>query len=171
MKRRALFAALFLAACRESSVPVAAAGPAPALRHHDVKFAQLPAPFATKSAGNPPVVVAQPAGAQLHLPPGFKVSVYASELDDPRTMLLAPNGDVLLAEPGADKILVLRDANHDGVAEQRFVFASGLYEPFGLAIQGQWLYVGNSNAVVRLPYTPGQTQATAKPQHLVSLPE
>ena len=172
MNHRALLAALFLVACRESTVPLAvAASQGQALRHYDIKFEQLPAPFATRSAGNPPTVGQQPAGAQLYLPPGFKVSVFASGLDDPRTMLLAPNGDVLVAEPGADKVLVLRDVNHDGVAEQRFTFADGLYEPFGLAIQGQWLYIGNSNSVVRVPYTAGQTQATAKPQKLVSLPQ
>src|SRR5207244_12877730 len=164
---------LLVAACRESAQPPAAAA-APnlsALRHYDIRFAQLPAPFATPSAGNPPTVVAQPADAQLHLPAGFKISLFATGLDDPRTMLLTPNGDVLVAEPGAGKITLLRDANHDGVAEKKFNFINGLDEPFGLAFHGPWLYVGNNDSVVRLPYAAGQTSSSAaKPQRLASLP-
>jgi glucose/arabinose dehydrogenase len=168
MRHRALLTALLLIACRESesAQPPAAASAPPAgsvLRHYDIRFEQLPAPFATQSAGNPPMMAERPEGAQLHLPPGFKISVYAEGLSDPRTMLLAPNGDVLVAEPGAGQITLLRGT-------QKFTFASGLNEPFGLAFNGPWLYVGCTNAVVRLPYRAGQTAATAKPQHLVSLP-
>src|SRR5829696_7971292 len=110
MRHRALLIALLLIACRESAQPPAAAS-APndaVLRHHEIRFEQLPAPFATQSSGNPPVVEAQPKGAQLHLPPGFNISLFALGLDDPRTMLLAPNGDVLVAEPSAGRITLLR---------------------------------------------------------------
>jgi glucose/arabinose dehydrogenase len=155
---------IFLAALLATT----AAGPA--LRHYDIRYEQLPAPFATQSSGNPPVVVAQPAGAPLHLPVGFRISVFASGLDDPRTMLQASNGDILCAEPGGGKITVLRDANRDGVAEQKFTFLGGLDEPFGLAFNGPWLYVGNVNGVVRLPYTAGQTSSKDKPQPIKSLP-
>src|SRR5205085_859328 len=109
-------------------------------------------------------------GAQLHLPPGFKMSLFASGLDDPRTLLLAPNGDVLVAEPGAGKVTVLRDANRDGVAENRFTFLGGLDEPFGLAVNGQWLYIGNIDSVVLVPYATGQTKSAATPQLIASLP-
>src|SRR5438309_4992979 len=170
--RRILLAALLFAACRESAqLSAAAATPnGSALRHYDIRYGQLPAPFATSSAGNPPIVVAQPAGALLRLPSGFKISLFATGLDDPRTMLLTPNGDVLVAEPGAGRVTVLRDANHDGVAEQKFNFISGLDEPFGLAFNGSWLYIGNADSVVRVPYAAGQTNSTAKPQHIASLP-
>lgn len=166
MMNCAFLIALFLLACRESAqLPAAvAASNDPALRHHDIRFEQLPAPFATQSAGNPPTVVSQPTDAQLHLPPGFRISLYATGLDDPRTMLLASNGDVLVAEPGAGKITLLRGG-------KKFTFASGLNEPFGLAFHGPWLYVGNTDSVVRLPYTAGQTSTTAKPQQLATLPD
>ena len=78
----------------------------------------MPKPFATPSSGNPPSVSAPPANATLHAPPGFHISLFADKLGDPRAMLLAPNGDVILSEPGEGKITILRDANHDGVAEQ-----------------------------------------------------
>ena len=85
-------------------------------------------------------------------------------------MVLAANGDVILSEPGAGRITILRDANHDGVAEQKFTFLSNLNDPYGLAIFQASLYIGNEDAVVRVPYTPGATRATGAPQQLASLP-
>src|SRR6266568_44400 len=121
MKTPIAFAIVFSLACAAETAP-----PPSALRHYEFRADQLPPPFATASAGNPPRVTSPPAGAHLVLPAGFKISVFADNLDDPRRMLQAANGDVVLSEPGAGKITILRDANHDGVAEQRFTFASNL---------------------------------------------
>lgn len=140
------------------------------LQHHEIRVAQLPKPFATPSAGNPPSYGPRPANATLHAPPGFHVSLFADKLGDPRAMLLAPNGDVILSEPGDGKITILRDANHDGVAEQRSTFASGLDNPYGLAFHGRWLYVGNEGAVVRFPYSAGQTTGNGRPEQIAALP-
>jgi glucose/arabinose dehydrogenase len=85
-------------------------------------------------------------------------------------MLQAPNGDVIVSEPAVGKITILRDANHDGVAELRYLFAGNLNEPYGLAIQNRWLYIGNQDAVVRLPYVPGDTRAMREPERLAPLP-
>jgi glucose/arabinose dehydrogenase len=142
----------------------------PALQHHEIRADRLPPPFATPSAGNPPDVVRRPPNAALHLPPGFRIGVWASGLEGPRTMINAPNGDVIVSEPDSSNVLILRDANHDGVAETRFTFASGLDEPFGLALHGGFLYVGNTNGVVRFPYATGQTAAKGAPQKIASLP-
>jgi glucose/arabinose dehydrogenase len=157
--------ALLLLGCARSEAQTPAV-----LQHHEIRADRLPAPYATQSAGNPPIVVAQPAGAQLTAPPGFRINVYAGGFDDPRTMLLAPNGDVIVAEPGGGKITILRDANHDGVAEQRSTFAHGLDSPFGLALHGGFLYVGNENAVVRYAYRAGQLAAGGPPQTIAQLP-
>src|SRR6266571_548089 len=126
---------LTLACARETAQAPAVAAVAgdPLLQHHEIRLDQLPSPFATPSSGNPPHVTAPPPNARLHLPPGFNINVYASDLEDPRNMLLAPNGDVLVAEPAAGRITILRDANRDGVAEARYTFADQLNEPFGLA--------------------------------------
>src|SRR6266550_4768333 len=121
MKTSIAFAIIFSLACAAETAPAP-----PELRHYDFRADQLPRPFATASANNSPRVSSPPPGARLLLPPGFKISVFAENLDDPRRMLLAANGDVVLSEPGAGKITILRDANHDGVAEQRFTFASNL---------------------------------------------
>jgi glucose/arabinose dehydrogenase len=167
--KKALLALLLLSCSKEAS-PLPATASDAALKHYDIRADQLPAPFATPSAGNPPNVRRQPANATLHLPPGFRISVFAEGLSDPRTMLLTPNGDVLVAEPGSDKITLLRDANHDGIAETRFTFAKNLYEPFGLALLGNYLFVGNSNSVVRFDYKPGQTSVSGAPKTITSLP-
>jgi glucose/arabinose dehydrogenase len=173
MNRRLIVVAAIALACSRASgqmpATVAVAND-PLLQHHQIRIDQLPKPYATPSAGNPPSVGAPPAHATLHTPPGFHISLFADKLAEPRAMLLAPNGDVILSEPGEGKITILRDANHDGVAEQRFTFASGLNDPYGLAFHGKWLYVGNENAVVRLPYAPGQTASNAKPEQLAPLP-
>src|SRR6266849_4990159 len=144
MKTSIAFAIMFSFACAAETAPAP-----PALRHYEFRADQLPPPFATQSAGNPPRVTAPPPGARLVLPPGFKISVFADNLDDPRRMLLAPNGDVLLAEPGAGKITILRDANHDGVAEQRFTFAKNLDGQYELPFHDDFLHIGDEDAVVR----------------------
>jgi glucose/arabinose dehydrogenase len=170
---RKLAIALIATACaREANtLPAAVSAPNdPQLQHHEIHFEQLPPPFATPSAGNPPRMRSQRAGDALHLPPGFKISLFASGLDDPRAMILAPNGDVILSEPGANKITLLRDANHDGVAELKYTLIDNLNDPYGLALQGRWLYIGSEDAVLRVPYTAGETRITAPPQRITPLP-
>ena len=172
MCMRKLLPVLFILACSRSDAQVAAVNTPhdPLLQHHEIRADSLPRPFATESAGNPPIVVGAPSDARLHLPPGFHLNVFAGGFDDPRTMILAPNGDVIVAEPGGGKITILRDANHDGVAEQRSTFASGLNSPFGLALLGGFLYVGNEDAVVRYDYRPGQTKASGPMKMITPLP-
>jgi len=169
---RKLLPVLFLLACSRGDAQVAAVNTPhdPLRQHHEIRADRLPTPFATESAGNPPIVGAPPKDARLHLPPGFHVNIFAGDFDDPRTMLLAPNGDVIVAEPGGGKITILRDANHDGVAEQRSTFASGLNSPFGLALLGGFLYVGNEDSVVRYDYRPGQTKASGPAKMITPLP-
>jgi len=129
---------------------------------------------------------------------GLAVNRFAEGLDHPRTMLTLPNGDVLVAEtnrpatgspggltgavmrflfrragagdPSPDRIVLLRDANGDGVAEQRFVLRSGLSSPSGMAWAAGTLYVANHDAVLAFPYTPGQTALTAAPRKIRDLP-
>ena len=152
-------AALLAIGCARETVVNAQA----ALQHHEIRADQLPEPFATKSAFNPPWVRSQPAGARLQVPPGFTISVFAEGLDGPRHMIQAPNGDVLVSEPGAGKITILRNG-------KGFTFASGLNDPYGLAIHEGWLYVGDEDAIVRFPYAPGAIRATSQPQRIAPLP-
>jgi glucose/arabinose dehydrogenase len=130
----------------------------------------LPAPFASTSARRFSRIVPQPADARLYLPKGFRINVFAEGgFREPRWMALAPNGDVFLADSRANSVIVLRDANKDGVAEERFVFSNKLSQPFGMAFHDNWFYVANTNSIVRFKYRPGQTTAEGEPEKLVEL--
>jgi glucose/arabinose dehydrogenase len=132
----------------------------------------LPKPFDTPWFRKPTRSVPPPATFQPRAPAGFAVNVFADGLKFARFMALAPNGDVFLAEParGEAAITVLRDADHDGVAEVRETFASGLNRPFGLAFWKNYLYVGNNDSVVRYAYAPGQTHASGGAERIADLP-
>src|SRR5262249_1411339 len=152
---------------RDTATPGPAAGLARALL-----LQQLPAPFATPWYRKATRVVAMPDGHTLTVPAGFTVNVFADKLQFARFMALAANGDVLLAEPvrGGGRITILRDADHDGVAEVRETFATGLNRPFGLALWKNYLYVGNNDSVVRFAYKPGQIAAEGPPEKIADLP-
>jgi glucose/arabinose dehydrogenase len=123
-----------------------------------VSPAELPAPYATKSVSNSPRVVPRPANAVPQAPPGFKVTLFADRLDHPRHLIVAANGDVLLAEPSEDQITLLRDADGDGRAEMVQRFIGELDRPHGLQIHGGYLYIGDTDRVWRVPYQPGDTR-------------
>jgi glucose/arabinose dehydrogenase len=72
--------------------------------------------------------------------------------------------------PSADRITLLRDANGDGVAETKTVFLAGLNSPFGMALVGGELFIANADAILKVPYTAGQTSITAQPVKLTDLP-
>lgn len=144
---------------------------AQALRQYNIKPSDLPAPNPAEDAVNPPRVVPRPAGAQLIVPPGFSVDTFAEgEFREPRWLALAPNGDVFLSDARAGKIIVLRDANKDGIAEERFTFVEGMKQPFGMAFWKNYLYIGNTDAVLRFTYKPGQTKAEGTPEKIADLP-
>jgi glucose/arabinose dehydrogenase len=135
----------------------------------------LPQPYATESAENGPKLVARPDNAWPVAVPGFKVELYAAGLDNPRTLRTAPNGDVFLAESDAGRIRVFRGLTSDGKPEQAAIFASGLKRPFGLAFyppgpDPQWLYVGNTDEVLRFSYHNGDLKASGAAQHIADLP-
>lgn len=135
-------------------------------------------------------------GAKPVPAPGLQVAAYATGLAHPRWLYRLPNGDVLVAEtnsparPGGglvarvmsvllgragaggaspDRITLLRDANGDGVPDARSAFLTGLHSPFGMALMGRWLYIADTDALVRVPYTPGATRITARPELVVKL--
>jgi glucose/arabinose dehydrogenase len=161
MRTLGLLLSLALLACRGEATAQSVADTR--LQHHELRADQLPRPYATRSAARVSDVVNRPPTAALHLPPGFKATVYASGLDEPRNMVVAPNGDVFVAESGGGRITILRGG-------RRIVFASGLYRPFGLAFHDGFLYVAEENRIARWPYTPGQTSARGEPQRVASVP-
>jgi glucose/arabinose dehydrogenase len=142
---------------------------------HKITAQDLPAPYVTKSAENGPQVVARPPDAWPKVPAGFSVQQYATGLDNPRLIRTAPNGDFFLAESSSGKIKVFRGFTSDGQVQLVSVFASGLNQPYGIAFyppgeNPQWVYVGNTDAVVRFPYKNGDLLASGPAQQIVDLP-
>ena len=135
----------------------------------------LPEPYVSKSADNGPDVVARPQDAWPMALPGFKVELYAGGLDNPRLLRTAPNGDIFLAESDPGRIRVFRGMTGDGKAEQSAIFASGLKQPYGIAFyppgpDPQWVYIGNTNELIRFPYHNGDMKASGPSQHIADLP-
>ena len=140
-----------------------------------------------------------PAGTKPTSPEGRNVTAFATGLEHPRWVYVLPNGDVLVAEtnapqrpdegkgvrgrvmklmqtkagaavPSPNRIILLRDADGDGVAETRSTFLEGLNSPFGMALVGDTLYVANTDAVVRFPYKEGEQKISAQAEKVVDLP-
>jgi glucose/arabinose dehydrogenase len=132
--------------------------------------------------------------------PGTRVDAYARDLDHPRWLYVLPNGDVLVAEteappkpadskgisgevhklvmkragsgtqPSPNRIILLRGINDDASARERHVFLQGLNSPFGMALVGDYLYVADTDAVIRFPYHDGELEIHAQPSTVVELP-
>jgi hypothetical protein len=118
------------------------------------------------------MVVPRPDNAELHLPPGFEISVLTRDVEGPRVMRIAPNGDIFVSESRAGRVRVLRPSNDGASVTSNAVFAEGLTRPFGLQFypagaDPQWLYVAEMNRVVRYPYRVGDTQARGEPEVVV----
>ncbi|MBV9405356.1 MAG: sorbosone dehydrogenase family protein [Acidobacteriaceae bacterium] len=138
-----------------------------------ITVADLPKPYATNSSGNPPTTVPRPANMWPKAPAGFTVELYANDdMSEPRELRTAPNGDLFLADSSANQIDIFRGITKDGKPEQRSIFATGLLRPFGIAFyprgnNPQWVYVGNTNSVVRFPYHNGDLKATGPAETIV----
>jgi glucose/arabinose dehydrogenase len=187
-----LGATLALAGCGESAkLPLSAGiGPQP----------QLPPPNVTTfPTVNIAKAVGWHAEQRPTAAPGLTVTAFASDLDHPRNLYVLPNGDVLVAEtnappkpddspglrgfimrrimaragaavPSADRLILLRDANGDGVAETRSVFLEGLHSPFGIALISGQLFVADTNAIRKYAYHQGQTNIDGPGSILTELP-
>lgn len=142
---------------------------------HKITLEDLPKPYVTESVDNGPDLVDRPSDAWPEAPAGFKVQQYATGLDNPRLLRTAPNGDVFLAESRRGEIKVFRGITSDGKREHEQVFASRLNKPFGIAFYPpgpvpHWVYVGNTDSVVRFPYENGDLRARGPAQKLADLP-
>jgi len=134
------------------------------------KKPDLPKPYATKSSGNPPEEAQPPQGFLPRVPEGFQVNVFAKDFKEPRWLAVAPNGDVFVADSGAGKILILRDPQHTGGAQENELFAGGLDRPFGIAFHDDYVYVANTNVVVRFHYDTKTSKRTGEAEKLMDLP-
>jgi glucose/arabinose dehydrogenase len=138
--------------------------------------ADLPPPFATRSAGSQAHIVPRPADAWPKLPRGFVAEELARGLNGPRLLRTAPNGDVFVAETRTGTIKILR-AGAPGDPATVLTYAQGLELPFGLAFyppqsEARFLYVATMTAVLRFPYAAGSARPRGAPEIVVGdLPE
>ena len=157
----------------------------------------LPEPKPDQNAKNFVKVVGWPQDATPDVPDGFTVTQFADGLQHPRWLYRLPNGDVLVAEAAtkpkppkkpedgeknalmkksrsitasADRITLLRDANGDGIVEQKSIFLQNLNQPFGMVLVGGTLYVANTDGVMAFPYQEGQVSLQAAGTKIVTLP-
>ncbi|WP_095185411.1 sorbosone dehydrogenase family protein [Pseudomonas sp. Irchel 3H9] len=181
-----------LAACGESSTLKVSDGTGPSPRLSEPNKTLIPTVNIAPAIG-------WPDGAKPTAAPGTQVAAFAEGLDHPRWLYVLPNGDVLVAEtnappkpddakgirgwvmekvmgragagvPSPNRITLLRDADHDGVAETRTVFLENLNSPFGMTLVGNDLYVADSDKLLRFPYQPGETAIKAQGSKVVDLP-
>lgn len=181
-----------LAACGESSSLQVSDGTGPSPK--------LPEPNKTLiPTVNIAPAVGWPAGGKPTAAAGTQVAAFAEGLDHPRWLYVLPNGDVLVAEtnappkpddssgirgwvmkkvmgkagagvPSPNRITLLRDADHDGVAETRTVFLQNLNSPFGMTLVGNDLYVADTDRLLRFHYEPGATEIKSQPIKVTDLP-
>lgn len=133
----------------------------------------LPRPGATASSSKFPRVMPRPASAAPQVPAGFKVELFASGFSGPRIIRTAPNGDIFVVETGSSRIRILRSAAGATRPATNEVYATGLNRPFGIAFfpsgeNPQWLYVANTDSVVRFSYRNGDLKASGKPETIVA---
>jgi glucose/arabinose dehydrogenase len=155
----------------------------------------LPAPFATESSVQFSNVTGWPADKSPVAPEGFTVTRFAQNLENPRWIYVAPNGDVLVSEattePGAvkkvkgavsgknksqnlgnsaNRITLFRDKDRDGIFEVKTTFLEGLNQPFGMLVIGNRFYVANTNALMQYPYDSAATRITGAGKQILALP-
>ncbi len=137
--------------------------------------ADLPAPYATRSAANMSEREARTKADVPKAPPGFAVDLFASGLNMPRVIRIAPNGDIFVAETGAGRVRVFRAGDAGARPAQGEIFAEGLQRPYGIAFypSGQdpkFVYVATPDSVVRFPYRSGEMKAGGPAEKIASLP-
>ena len=137
--------------------------------------ADLPAPYATRSSANMSQRAARTEADVPNAPPGFTVDLFASGLDTPRVIRIAPNGDIFVAETGAGRVRVFRAVNDGAGPAQGEIFAEGLQRPYGIAFypsgpDPKFVYVATPDSVVRLPYRSGEMKAGGPAEKIASLP-
>lgn len=145
---------------------------APGVRRR-ITVADLPPPFATASATNFAHLVPPPDGVMPKVPAGFTVERMVADLDNPRLVRVAPNGDIFIAESYANRIRVLRVPDGASKPERNEIFVNGLDKPFGIAFwppgpDPKFVYIGNTGSVVRFAYQVGDLHARGSSELIVA---
>lgn len=137
-----------------------------------ITVADLAKPFETKSVFNGPRVAPRPEGAFPKVPKGFTATEFRTGLTNPRLLRVAPNGDVFVAESRANRVSIIRPSKDGSRGEVSEIFAADLKRPFGIEFypagnNPQWIYIANTDSIIRIPYKNGDLKASAKPEIVV----
>ena len=89
---------------------------------------------------------------QLHLPDGFKISIYANNVPNARSLALGDNGIVFVGTGAEGSVYAVQDSNSDGIADKQYVIASNLNMPNGVAFKDGSLYVAEINRIIRFDH-------------------
>jgi glucose/arabinose dehydrogenase len=116
---------------------------------YPVNWQELPEPYHTESASNPPRLIPKPEQVSLSVPEGFVVEEYLSDFLRPRFMLLGPENEILLSDMGAGIVYVIRD-------KKAVPLITDLSRPYGMALYKDWLYVAEASSVKRYRYSSKQ---------------
>jgi glucose/arabinose dehydrogenase len=140
---------------------------------HKITVRDLPPPNSAESVDNGPHLVPRPKDALPVAPTGFKVQLYADGLQNPRLIRSAPNGDLFVAESQVGEVRLFRGVGPDGRAVRTELFAKGLRQPFGIAFyppgsEPRWVYLANTDSVVRFPYRNGDLKARGAAETVVA---
>jgi len=150
-------------------------GDAPGVRRL-ITLEDLPPPKATPSADNGPHMVSKPANAWPKVPAGFEVDLLAEGFKNPRKITTAPNGDFFIAEGSAGRVTVLRQVRDEASGSASMTiksnYAEHLHEPFGIAFyplgsKPRYVYVANTDSVVRFEYENGDLKSRKAPETIV----
>jgi glucose/arabinose dehydrogenase len=163
----ALAAALMAGDPRAEDATAAVPGAA-----HHLDARALAPPYATPSVDHAPRIVPRPRDAWPRVPAGFRVTLYADGLENPRGLTVAPNGDVFVTESAPGRVRVLRGLTAEGRAQRVETFVGGLHRPFGMAFYPRgapkWLYVANTGSIERFRYESGDLAARRRPPEPVA---
>jgi glucose/arabinose dehydrogenase len=118
---------------------------------------------------NQPEVVPLPSNFFPQVPPGFKVTVLAGGFEEPRWLAIAPNGDLFIADSAAGTVVVLRSPVSTNGAS-REIFANHLNLPFGIAFHEDYVYVANTNQVLRFRFDPSTSKRLGDAEPILDLP-
>ncbi|RYX86156.1 sorbosone dehydrogenase family protein [bacterium] len=176
MKRLLFLPVMLVAGCaaQTTTSPTASNTPRPVMASE---------PDSPATASDSPDAVGRLVGVQdgqtnalgLTLPAGFRVNVFAQGLDRPRRIAVVPNVknktgyDVAVSQSYASNVVLLRDANGDGISDSQTTLASQINKPYGIEFGGNYIFIAATDAVWRYPFVPGQTQLGGAGQKIATL--
>lgn len=137
-----------------------------------ISASDMPPANEQQDTANPASPIARPESAFPKLPPGYQAQLVAKDIQNPRALRVAPNGDLFVADSKANQIRVYRLEKGSGKVAENGIFAKDLYEPYGMAFyppgdNPTHIYVANSHSVVRFPYKAGDMQASGPPDMIL----